>query len=429
MEMTVEELVQGSKTKALYQLPFLGLPMSKLKFVRDDKISTACTDGKTVYYSGDFFKKHDKLEVTFINLHEVFHVILKHHLNTPSHYCFSTANMAQDYVINMMLKKLSDKHPKLLKMPESALYDERFNGMSWFEVYAILMKEKPKDVPNPQADDDQNNIEGQGEGQSQPTAGEGSQESQSTQESDDYQSANQAEGEGGLGNWVRPTNDDGSDLSKADKDELEAELDIMIEQATNLARSKGGLEAELLGIIEDLKAPKVNWRNQLRRFFAPVVSSGYHFRGFNRSLRPMGIRLPTSAKNGVGEILLNIDTSGSIVDRMNEFMAEFQEIVKKVKPKKVTVQYFHHEVWRTEEMDMGKGFQMPDDIKSGGTCFEAPMEILKDKKRKKPRVIVWLTDLCAPFPEDPKIPTLWVSTEDDEAPWGKTIQLDNRATH
>ena len=443
MKLSVEEKVQGSKTKALYQLPFLGLPMSKLKFIRDDKIRTACTDGIQVRWSGIFFETLTKLEITFVNLHEVFHVILKHHLNTPKHYDFKVANMAQDYVINLMLKVLADKYPKLLSMPESALYDERFKDMSWQQVYSILIKEQPPKQSNQDApqqgggngeedqqdgDDDADDGEGSGaDGDDGADEGDGNSAGGSS-EDDQSSDGFQQEDVGGCGTWTEPMNEDGSPMSQADKDNAEAEIDVMIEQAQNLARSKGGVEAELMGIIEDLKAPKVNWRNQLRKFFAPVVTSGYHFRGFNRSMRPMGIKLPTSAKNGVGEILLNIDTSGSIVDRVDDFMAEFKDIVTKVKPKKVTVQYFHHEVWRTEEMDLGRNFQLPPEIKSGGTCFEEPMKIVQDKKRKKPRVIVWLTDLYAPFPEDPKIPTLWVTTEDNQAPWGKTIKLDEKAT-
>ena len=103
--LTTDELIMSAKSSLLINQPFLGLPAYKLKWVHDDSIPTACTDGLTVRWNSNFIKGLSKPEATFIAGHEVLHVILKHHLRTQKHHDPETANIAMDYVINAMLVK------------------------------------------------------------------------------------------------------------------------------------------------------------------------------------------------------------------------------------------------------------------------------------------------------------------------------------
>ena len=46
--------------------------------VRDKRVLTACTDGKSVYFSCDFYTKLSKSERTFVLAHEIWHCVMLH---------------------------------------------------------------------------------------------------------------------------------------------------------------------------------------------------------------------------------------------------------------------------------------------------------------------------------------------------------------
>ena len=59
----------------------------------------------------------------------------------------------------------------------------------------------------------------------------------------------------------------------------------------------------------------------------------------------------------------------------------------------------------------------------GGTDFR-PVFAALEEQGEAPAALVYLTDLCGPFPEvEPDFPVLWVSTSDREAPFGETVKL------
>ena len=400
-KLSADNKVANSKATLLFKTPFFGVPCMRVKWVQDDGIPTACTDGKTLRWNSKFFDDLPKAQVTGVSLHEIFHVVLNHaiellrHLkkfpqyNTP--FYLHLANKAMDYVIN---PKIKDMKADWCELPDCALLDDRFRGMHWVEVFNILVKENPEP---PQED-------GQG--------GQGGQDGQDDQGT-------------GMGEVVVPENDDGTELSPSQVDEMEKELGVMLEQAKNIARAKGKLPSDLEEIADNSKKAKVNWENVLRRFVAPIFASHSSYNRLHRKFQSRGIKFPSSVKTGTAELSIGIDTSGSILmDEITQFLAELQKIVNKVMPSKVTVHYFHSSVWKTEEYKTGQKIVVPTKVQRGGTSFQNLFDKVNDQKTK-PKALIVLTDLECGFPKKPSYPVLWVSTiEDNKAPYGSTTYLD-----
>ena len=77
--------------------------------------------------------------------------------------------------------------------------------------------------------------------------------------------------------------------------------------------------------IEDLLAPKVDWRHELRDFVTSSTkgSDEFTWRRFNKRLMANDIYMPSLENENVGELIIAIDTSGSIGSlELTEFASE-----------------------------------------------------------------------------------------------------------
>ena len=70
--------LQDFKTTMLMYRPFFGDILLRLPIVRDDAVPTACTDGRTIRWSGPFFSSLNSAQRHYVLMHEVFHVLLMH---------------------------------------------------------------------------------------------------------------------------------------------------------------------------------------------------------------------------------------------------------------------------------------------------------------------------------------------------------------
>lgn len=422
--LTTDELIMSAKSSLLINQPFLGLPAYKLKWVHDDSIPTACTDGLTVRWNSNFIKGLSKPEATFIAGHEVLHVILKHHLRTQKHHDPETANIAMDYVINAMLLNTiqSEKNRRngkaSMQMPEGGLYDAKYNGWSWEDVYDDLVKNKPDDA------DSSGEPESSDQSEKQSTPDNSSPNGQDGQ--DDSGQGNTVPADvGGCGVVVPPKDDKGSALSDAELDKMEADLDITIEQAMNVAKSRGLLDGQFANLAIENKKPQVNWYDLLRRCLAPLFPKSYTWNKINKTVYPMGVTMPAIKKDGVGDLVAWFDTSGSIITQTeaSQFLAELQVIVDRIKPTSVTVGYFHTKVWHVDTFKHGQKFELPKKWQTGGTDFNCFINELKDRKLK-PKCMIVFTDMECDFPKKINVPTIWCATTKKVAPWGKTIKVE-----
>jgi len=368
-----------------------------------DNLPTACTNGRDESYGRQFIKELPDKELTFVVAHEACHKMYRHLTTWRKLHDENAqmANSAMDYVINLMLKDLDRKeevismprytkdtgHPKGKKGDFMGLVDERFRGMNTKQVFDILKEEQEE------------------------------------------------EGSGGGGGGFDDHDWDGAkEMSEEDKKILEREIDQAIRQGLiahqkNVGKGGGGLDREL----EDLLAPKINWREVLREFVKATCANkdASSWRRVNRRFLSTGVYMPSMIGEKVGHLVVAIDTSGSIGGpELAEFLSEVQGIAEEVSPEVVDLIYWDGEVAAHEKYEGSAVSNIVSSTKpkgGGGTDPSCVSKYLKDENIK-PEAVIVLTDGYVPnWGSEWTAPTMWVisgGNTDAVSDNGKTIYLE-----
>jgi predicted metal-dependent peptidase len=348
------------------------LMMGDHKIVKTGEMGcrTAMTNGVNAWYAREFVAGLNDAELRFLILHESYHVLYKHlttylHLYEKNRY---KANLACDYVINLKLMDFDKETDKgFIAMPKVGVIDEKYRGLDSAEVYNLL--------PD---DDGKGKGKGSGQGQGQGQSGEGEGEGDPS----DGETLDQHDWEGA------------SELTPDEKKEIERAVDEAVRQGALIAGKMGSGGARLL---DDVMQSKIDWREVLREFVSTTCAGNDYstWRRPNRRYISSGIYLPSGISETVGELVIAIDTSGSIGGReLSQFLGEVTAIAKAVKPQAVRLLYWDTEVCRAEYYGQD---QLDDIVKStkpaggGGTMVECVPEYLREKQIK-PQAAIILTD-------------------------------------
>ena len=123
-----------------------GIFMLGTTTVRDD-IPTACTDGWNEMYGRAFIEALTEKQLAFVVAHEGLHKALRQLTTWRKLYEEDPelANMAMDYVINLILKDI-DPYGEVIEMPMRdgkvlGLLDEKYRGMNTKQVFDILKQD------------------------------------------------------------------------------------------------------------------------------------------------------------------------------------------------------------------------------------------------------------------------------------------------
>lgn len=169
------------KRKMLIKYHFFGSVIANLKYVKDEEVKTAATDGDNIYYSEEFLSKLKPDEQVFVLAHETCHIVFKHVDRRTSKEPVMW-NIACDAVINALLE--SDGLPVLkdaVKIEGAINYDAE-------ELYEKLRQRKEE---NEKSKDHNGNSNSQQENENQEKSNSsGNQSAQSNSsnniESDDF---------------------------------------------------------------------------------------------------------------------------------------------------------------------------------------------------------------------------------------------------
>jgi predicted metal-dependent peptidase len=136
-----------------------------------------------------------------------------------------------------------------------------------------------------------------------------------------------------------------------------------------------------------------------------------------------GLYLPGVIREGVGEIAIAVDCSGSVNARqLRLFEAEVRSILDGARPQRVHVLYFDATVHKVDAYEADQPIHL-NPVGGGGTDFGPCFEWL-DEHGILPQTLVFLTDLYGSFPPSaPAYPVLWASTGSQEAPFGAVIPM------
>jgi predicted metal-dependent peptidase len=167
----------------------------------------------------------------------------------------------------------------------------------------------------------------------------------------------------------------------------------------------------------------VDWRELLRRSWSETIPADYSWTRPNRRHIWTGLYLPGVISDGVGEIAIAVDCSGSVNARqLGLFEAEIRSILAGQQPRLVHVLYFDTEVQKYETFQAGQPVKLTP-VGGGGTDFRPCFKWLEERGIQ-PQTLVLLTDLCGRFPDEvPPYPVLWASTDTLQAPFGQVIPM------
>ena len=213
------------------------------------------------------------------------------------------------------------------------------------------------------------------------------------------------------------------DLSEAEKKLIDKQLQKVLSDAKEqTVKKRGRIPGEIEGVItiEEIVAPKFDWRGYMRRF------TGVSTKVFTKKIRrkenrkfPESPGLKLKMKQ---HMLLGIDTSGSVSDsELQEFMSEINHIYKAGVD--VTIIQCDTDI-RAIESYKGK-FEL-NVLGRGGTEFD-PVLNYYNENQKRYTSLVYFTDGECYTHVKPKGHVLWVLSErsnmNEDLP-GKVIKLE-----
>ena len=226
------------------------------------------------------------------------------------------------------------------------------------------------------------------------------------------------------------TEGDGEEMNADKMKEMDARVDRALREGALLA---GRLGVDIPRHITEILETKVNWKEAFREWCVAQTKGKdeYTWRRFNRRLIPNDIYMPSVEDETVGEIVIAIDTSGSIGEKeLNEFATEFVSICDSVTPEMVRILWWDTMVHGEQKFsgDYSGVAKMLKPKGGGGTRVGCVAKYIKDKKINAQCVVVF-TDgyLESDIVWDIEAPTLWMVTQNKtwEPPSGKKVFISN----
>lgn len=343
----------------------------RLKYSPCWDIDTAATDGRRLLYNPDFMLTLSEEEVLGVLAHEVLHCTNNHMTRREGREA-KLWNVACDLAINSILTDAKFKLPAAGCFPGKGQFAKYPEGLAAEEYYSLLQR-------------------------------------------DDFDPGD-GEDFGGCGGII--------DADADEAKEIEGDWKVATLQAAQVAKQKGSLPAGLSRIVDEIANPKVPWRDVLREFVRAFARNDYSWSAPNRRFVHQGIYLPSLRSEELGEIMLAVDTSGSIdTDLLKRFAAEMQGILDAYSCT-LTIVYCDCQIQHVQHWSSTDG-QLVIEAKGGGGTSHEPLWEWAAEQGYQPVACVCLTDMYTDFGKDPGFPVLWAATGDkDDAPFGRVVSID-----
>jgi len=387
--LTPQEVrLQRARTSLLLDHPFFGSLLFRLTWREVPSIETMATDGVGLFYNREFVMKLPAAHLVGVLAHEALHPALQHHIRrgnrSPERW-----NRACDYAINLLVLDAG------LSLPSDALVSELYRGMSAEQIYNLL--ESSDSTDGGQAQGSSRSAGAENEGPTPPVT------------------------PGGFGQVLDaplPEVNNGESV-----EQQAAAWEIAVSQAQSVAKLAGRYPAGVARSLESSKEAQVDWRELLRRAWSSTIPSDYSWTRPNRRHIWQGLLLPGVHCEGVGEVVLFVDCSGSINKRqLGLFEAEVRSILEGQRPEKTYIVYFDAAIQKVDIYEAGQPISLSP-AGGGGTDF-CPCFTWLEEQGMRPQVLVFLTDLYGTLPDSPpSIPVIWASNGKREAPFGEVVPL------
>ena len=388
-----------------------------------DEMFTAYTDGVNKRYSKPFLETiSSESKLRGLVLHENLHVALKQIPRGKDMFKEDSkiANMAADFVVNDIIANIkgtvSGGNESIVTLPEGALYDPFFHNWNMREIYNYIRKENPQRQKQSGGSSDESNSPSesgtQGSGGDNKIKANGKEYDMGGSGFDEHDWESYIEG-----------------LSDEERKDLGDKIDRALREGGMLAGRMGGKMPRAIG---ELLEPKIDWREALRDFVASSMKGKDEFtwRRMNKRHMANDIYMPSMENETIGEVIVAIDTSGSIGNiELTEFATELASICDLVSPDVVRIIWWDadvhgEQVFKPDQYQNIASLLKP--LGGGGTEVSCVSKYINEKKLSAEAVIVF-TDGYVENNIEWNItpPTLWMITQNRslDVPVGKKVMF------
>jgi predicted metal-dependent peptidase len=342
-------------------------------------LDTLATDGRALRYYPTFVTGLTPDELAGVLAHEVMHCALAHPARRQGRDP-DVWNVACDLAINPLLVAAGVVLPPSRLMPGEGQHAGLDPGKSADEYYALL--------PGPAA----------GESDGSGSTGD----------------------PGGCGQVIDPEDGD-----PAEARQVEADWQVAVAQAQSAAAGRGPLPAGLGRAVDEVLHPPADWRAVLREFVSSHAKNDYSWTRPNRRFLAQGLYLPGLRSEELGDVVLAVDTSGSIGEKLlGVFAAEANAVLASFDCT-LTVLFHDSDVQKVQTWRSADGPLVLDPVGGGGTSHACVFDWLA-RSGLDPACVVCLTDMETEFPPvPPAVPVLWAvpGPVSCDPPFGRVVSL------
>ena len=464
-----------ARWKLLEKHPFIGEMLLRFSIVPtyDKYCLTAATDGNKIFFDCEFYSKLTQGQREFVLAHEVWHNIFLHFIRRQARDP-EMWNVATDMEINHMLQ---NEGMEVLK--DACFPDPIVAGKNAEDIYAYLKKQMQKQQKQ------QMQGSGQGQGQSQ-GGGNGQQQQQQngqgggssgSQKGKKGQQQGQGGGSGKKGNQQQQGGGNGNNKGQfgnqfdkhiyegqgansnnqngqgqgqgdgeeeqngkfgprgrdadfnpqmGDAKETENRIKEMVTSvAQSIERKQGHLPAGVASMVEKMLKPEINWKEALSQFVTKTLGGDHSWSRCSRHALGRGMYLPGKTDMKIKAALV-LDTSGSYLQDLPKFLAEFKALVESFGKYEITMVQCDAEVQDVKEYDADTpmDFDHFDAKGGGGSDFRPAFKKLRELGDDFNCCITFTDGYISMPTYPPPYPTLFVLTPDadkDFCDWGEKM--------
>jgi predicted metal-dependent peptidase len=212
------------------------------------------------------------------------------------------------------------------------------------------------------------------------------------------------------------------------------EIESALRQGSILVGKMGG---NVSRSISEMLVPKIDWKEALREFVKSATQGKDKstWRRLHKRYIASDLIMPSSYSESVGNIVIGIDTSGSIgSEELNQFLSEVKSICEEVSPEAIDLLYWDTRVASRETYMNNQLASLTEDTKPAGGGGTDPTCLPKFMKKHdiKGECLLILTDgyVGHQNPSDyaslGSMPVLWCvkGNTNFNAPVGKTVHVE-----
>lgn len=387
-DASAREKLTTARIGLLLKAPFFGQLATRMTLTNADEwCGTAATDGRKFYYNSEFVNRMPLKQLEFLVGHEILHAVYDH-MGRRGDRQPRLSNIAADYCVNQDLveQRIGEK---ISVVP--ILYDTKFKGQSYEEVYDYLYENADK-INLDQLEQmllDDHLEEGDGD----------------------------SDGDGGQEGKGRPR------LSKEEAQAIRDEIKGAVIAAAQAAGA-GNLPSGVKRLLKDITAPVIGWKELLQQQITAVIKNDYTWARPSRRGWHMDAVMPGLKPGDMIDICIAMDQSGSISEADSRaFLGEIKGIMEAFDEYKITLWCFDTEIYNVQTFtsDNIEDIMQYEPMGGGGTDFMTNWEFMK-AENIEPKKFIMFTDgmPCGEWGEEEYCETVWIIKGNPgcEPPWG-----------